>query len=178
MAFLDALVPSTLFFKNREYGVGSIKFDLILSESHNMANQVTEHNVEDGSVISDHIKNELENGALSGLITNFSLNVFGAFTNRAQDAFDALVQLWKEKTLVTIVTVMKVYEDVAITNVNVDRAEDTGEAIVLNISFKKVNVVKLETVVIGAVANKLADMKSSQNRQAAPAADAGRTTGQ
>lgn len=170
------MIPIQLFFEKREYGVGSIKFDLILTESHNFSNEITEHNVEDGSVITDHIKNNLENGSLTGIISNFSLKVFGVFTNRAQDAFDELIRLWKEKTLVTILTVMKVYEDVAITDVSIDRSGDTGEAISLNISFKKVNIVKLKTVKIDLTVN-VGAMNTDQNKQASPKLELGRTTG-
>lgn len=176
MAILS-LLPLQLFFRNnRDYGVGSITFDLILTENHNFSNEVTQYNVENGSVISDHIRNNLENGSLSGLISNFTLRKYGLFTNRAQDAFDEFVRLWKEKTLVTIVTVMRVYDDVAITNVSVDRSGDTGEAIVLNVSFQKVKQVSLKAVLIDVAVN-IKNMKSKINRQSAPPANIGRTVG-
>jgi hypothetical protein len=174
-----------LFFKgNRAYGIEHgpagviefIQFDLILNETHNFSSEVTEFNVEDGSIISDHIKNNLENGSVTGLVTNFTLNRFGIVTNRAQDAFDALKLLRKERKLVTLITVMEVYNNVAITDVSVDRSSDTGEAIALNITFKKVNVVKLKSVQIdtGITVN---NMETNQNRQTGAESDAGRTVG-
>ncbi len=170
-------LPINLFFRdNRDYGVGTLRFDLILSETHNFSSMVTEHNVEDGSIISDHIKNELENGSLTGIISNFTLNKFGLISNRAQDAFDELIWLWESKELVTITTVMRVYEDVAITNVSVDRSADTGEAISLNITFKAVKTVKLKTVQIDVGVN-IGDMKTNLKRQSAPSTEIGRTTG-
>ena len=70
-----AEIPVSLFFKGvQSYGIGILKFDLLLSEDHNFDNTITEHPVEDGSIISDHIQNELENGSLTGLISNFSVN--------------------------------------------------------------------------------------------------------
>ena len=90
--------------------VGSIKFDLILDETHNLSNQVSSHSVEDGSVISDHIKNNLMNGTLTGVVTNFTIGRVTAlssfFTNRVHEAFGNLEKLWKERTLVTIITMM------------------------------------------------------------------------
>ena len=177
-------IRTKLFFRNnRGYGIqkkgswlGSIEFDLILSESHSLSNQVTVHNVEDGSEISDHIRNNLENGTLSGLISNFTVKTFGTTSNRAQDAFDAMVRLWKSRTLVTIYTVLAVYQNVAITSVDVDRSEGTGEAIVLNVNFQRVNTVKLKTVQID-VSVSIQDMGTDINRQSAPSADLGRQVG-
>lgn len=170
-------LPTTLFFAgNREYGIDSIKFDLVISESHNFNNIVSEHDVEDGSRISDHIKNNLETGNLTGLISNFSLNVGFLVSNRAQDAFDELIRLWKKRIPVTMVTVMRVYENVAIMDVMVDRSSDTGEAIALNVSFQQIKTVKLKEVQID-VGVRIRDTKSDQNRQSSPRAEIGRTVG-
>ncbi len=171
-----ALRAQLFFRNNRKYGVGDIKFDLILSENHNFSNEVTEHNIEDGSTISDHIKNNPETGSVTGLITNFTIHTFGITKNRAQDAFDAFKSLWKERTLVTIVTVMEVYNDVAITDVSVDRSSSTGESLALNISFQKANIVKLKTVQVD-VGITLDGTETNANRQASPQADVGRTVG-
>lgn len=171
-----AVVKASLFFrKNRTYSVGSINFDLILSENHIFNSAITEYSVEEGEPISDHIENDLENGSLTGLITNFSIN-YGAITeNRSQRVFDALYDLWKKKELVTIVTVLKVYEDVGITNISIDKSESDGESLIVNISFRKVNVVKLQEVLVQATVN-LTDMGDDLNKQSSPNLDVGRTT--
>lgn len=171
-------IRAQIFFRNnRSYKVGTIAFDLLVSEAHNFSNQITSHNVEEGSEITDHIKNNLESGSLAGFISNFSLKVPGLITNRAQTAYEEMKDLWRTESLVTIVTVMEVYENVAIASVDVERSEDTGEAIVLNISFRKVKIVKLKTVQVD-VAVSLKDMKTSINRLAAPSTDLGRTVGE
>jgi len=168
-------LAALLFFRGkREYKVAGIKFDLLLGEQHNFSNSVTEHNIEEGQPITDHIENQLERGGLTGLISNFSILTPGLLGgNRAQDAFDAMERLWKERTLVTISTIMKVYEDVAITNIAISRTEGTGEAIVANISFKKVNTVKLKKSVIEAGVS-VGDMGPDLNKQAAPEVNAGK----
>ena len=167
-------IPVNLFFKgNRRYGVGQITFDLILSEQHEMNADVTEHSVEDGSTISDHIENQLETGSLTGLITNYTIFLPLLITNRAQDNFDAFVSLHEERTLVEITTVLKVYEDMAITNISISRDEETGESLQANISFKKVKTVKLQEVEV-EVSVKVDDLNSNQNRQVSSQTDAGR----
>lgn len=169
-----------LFKGNRDFGIesdiGVITFDLILSEAHNLSNDVTEHVVEDGSRITDHIKNNLENGSLSGLITNFSIKRKFEPGNFAQDAHDEMKRIWKSRELVTITTIMEKYENVAITNIDEARSEETGEATVLNVTFKKVEIKKLKTTLIDANVRQK-DMNDDTNRQASPKLEVGTTTG-
>lgn len=170
-----AVFSTSLFFKEgKQYSVGSVTFDLLLSENHNFENTVTSHTIEDGSEISDHIKNELENGGVNGLISNFSVNTARLSSNRAQDAFDTLYNLWKAKTLVTIVTVLRVYENVAITSIPISRSEATGESLTFSISFQEIKQVTPKTVVI-ETSVRVSDMSVTQNRQSAATSDQGRT---
>ncbi|MGD8707100.1 MAG: hypothetical protein PVI88_00265 [Nitrosopumilaceae archaeon] len=148
-----------------------------MSEDHNFESDVTDHPVEDGSNITDHIQNRLENGTLTGIISNFSINTPGLYSNRAQDAFDALVALWKEKTLVTITTVLRVYENVAIVSIPIARDTDSGESITIQVSFKQVKTVKLQEVTL-ELDVKVQDLKSNKNRQVAKKTEVGRTTKQ
>ena len=172
-----ALINATLFFKNnRIYGVGAITFDLILNESHNFSNTVTQYNIENGSNISDHIQNEPITGQVSGLITNFNINLVGFFVNNAQAAFEKLEELYKKQELVTIVTVLKVYQNVAITNITINRDKDTGEALFADFSFQEINIVSLQEIVITASVN-IKDMTSNLNQQASPLLNAGKTVG-
>jgi hypothetical protein len=170
-------LPFQIYFQgNRDYGLDWILFDLILTEQHNMDANVTQHPVEDGSVISDHIQNQLENGSLSALITNYSLSRFGILTNKAQDVFDSLVELWEEKTVIAIYTVMKVYEDVAITSMPIARDSDTGEAIVIQVTFSKVEQVTLQEISLG-LAISLDNLNGALNKQVSGGFNAGSTVG-
>lgn len=171
-------IPVSLFFKeNRKYGVGTINFDLVLSENHNFSANATTHPVEDGSEISDHIINALENGTLNGLISNFSINAGEITSNRSQDVFDALVALWKEKTLVTITTVMRVYEDVVITSMPFLRDGSQGESLPISISFRQMRVVTLEQIEL-EVEVKTNGVETDIDKQVAPEVNVGETTGE
>jgi len=172
-----AELATTLFFQNnRNYGVGIITFDLILEETHNYSNSVTRYKIEDGSNISDHIQNEVESGSITGLITNFSLFDGVLLSNKAQDVFNQLRDLYLNKELVDIVTVLKVYENVAITNISVPRNSESGEELISNFSFEQVDIVNLQEVLIEATI-RLNDMNSDLNRQAAVELNAGKTLG-
>jgi hypothetical protein len=171
-----AELKASLFFQNnRTYKVGNIEFDLILGETHNFSNTITSFNIEDGSVVSDHIQNDLENGSLTGLVSNFSINRGELVVNHAQQTFDKLRELWKNKQLVTIATIYRVYEDVAISSITFSRDEDTGEAISAEISFQQLEIVKLQSVTIEANI-KLNDMTNDLNRQSSPNVNGGKNT--
>jgi len=169
-----ATVNANLFYKSRNFGVGIITFDLILSESHNMSNIVTQFKIEDGSIISDHIQNDIRQGSVSGLITNFSLFTPGFFTNRAQLAFDTIEQLWLGKQLVNIVSVYKVYRNVAITNISIVKDSGVGESLVADFSFQEVEKVSLKTINIEAAIT-VTDMSTDINRQSSQNLDVGKT---
>lgn len=170
-------LPVSLFFKgNRRYGIGSIEFDLVLSENHNFTSKVSTHPIEDGSEIADHIDNELENGVLNGLISNYSVNVGEITSNRAQDVFEALIALWNEKTPVTITTVLRVYNDVVITSMPFMRDASQGESLPISISFRRIRIVKLEEVVLELTV-RVEDLDSELNRQVSPETNVGETVG-
>lgn len=65
---------SCLFFKEEGYFVGSVVFDLLLSEDHALESEVTQHPVENGATVSDHIRNLPRKGSLTGFVTNHPLN--------------------------------------------------------------------------------------------------------
>lgn len=168
-------LPISLFFKNnRKYGIGSITFDLILSENHNFNSSVSSHPIEDGSEISDHIHNEMEKGTVNGLISNYSLKAGEITSNRAQDVFEALVDLWNRKELVTIKTVLKVYSDVAITSMPFMRDASQGESLPIAISFQRLKTVKLQTVTLELSVN-VNDLDSDTNKQVAAEVNVGET---
>jgi hypothetical protein len=159
-----AIISTLLFGDKREFGFESLKFDLLLSENHNFSNEVTEHFVENGSIISDHIQNNLENGTLFGMVTNASIREFANLDDRVKATYDALKSLWKEKQTVTIISNLEVYENVAIVDVNIEKSFNTGDSINISVTFKKINIVELKTV-IGTTDIKVKDTKTKKNRQ-------------
>ena len=168
-----ALTFKAFFKGNRKYGIGVLIFDLLMNESHNFSNTVTSHPVEDGSEVADHIRNELFNGTLTGIMTNFSIQRIGLIAgNVALNSFEFLESLWEQRELVDIVTVLKVYNGVAITNISTTRNANTGEALDITVSFQQVKIVGLKTVQIDTSV-KIADTITAQNKQSSPQVDQG-----
>lgn len=176
-----------LFYPKEGYKVGSVELDLILDEDHSKSAQVTENPLQDGRAISDGILLELQEGSLTGLVTNHSVKIAEKrakqlelqdsetlmaeaenykLENRAKQAWVDLKAVMDAKQPVTIVTSLEVYDNVAITNISTERNGDSGDALEIKVSFRQILTVSLmEHEVTAQVQPK--DMDSDINRKSA-----------
>ena len=176
-----------LFYPKDGYKVGSVELDLILDEDHSKSAQVTENPLQDGRAISDGIFLELQEGSLTGLVTNHSVKIAEErakqlelqdsetlmaeaenyqLENRAKQAWIDLKAVMDAKQPVTIVTSLEVYDNVAITNISTERNGDSGDALEIKVSFRQILTVSLmEHEVTAQVQPK--DMDSDINRKSA-----------
>lgn len=182
-----------LFYRKDGYSVGAVELDLILSENHSKEAEVTENPLQDGRAISDGIYLRLREGSLTALVSNHSLKhveelseqtteailnlaQWQPLKNRAAETWEELKATMDRKELVTIVTALEVYDNVAITRISAPRDGDSGDAQEFEISFKQVEVVKLrEDKVTAQVQPK--DMESDINRESAVNIDNGQQVG-
>ena len=178
---------ASMFFRRDDQGltasIGSVTFDLILSEDHDLTATVCTHPVQNGEAVSDHIQPQLPSGRIQVLVTNYSIKDApggwrqGTYTdgNRALAAYETFKAIFKARVLVTIVTVMEVYDNVALTHVSAPRDSSTGDALVFDVQFQQLRTVQLKVLKLSGVA-KPADMKSNKNRQASSRLSAGQAT--
>jgi len=150
----------------------SLVFDLQISESHSFNSKVTNHPVEDGSPITDHIEKELRSGSASFFVSNYSLKIGELETNRVQDVYDLFKQLWKSKELVTLVTDLEVYEDVAITKISTSRNVGVGEAGTFEVSFTEFRIIRLKKISVDA-SIVITELETEESQQASPPVDVG-----
>ena len=178
-----------LFYRKEGYSVGAVELDLILDESHSKNAQVTENPLQEGRAVSDGIYLELREGSLTGLVSNHSIKhsvppdrqtAEGLLDkaenyqleNRAKQAWEDLKSLMDSKQLVTIVTSLEVYDNVAITSIETERNGDTGDALEIKVGFKQVQKVQLrEEKVTAQVQPK--NMDSDINRLASVGTNSG-----
>lgn len=192
----EPAIPVSLFYRADGYSVGEVSLDLILAEDHSLNAAVTQHPVQDGSVISDHISVLPRSGTMRALISNFSLSTAEPpedeegwrdvyqrgesasriLPNRAADAWEALKKLVENRELVQIVTSLEVYSNVALTSVRTTRDADSGDALEVEIDFEQVKIVQLkETKVTAQVQPR--DMKSTINQKSAVQVNSGQKVG-
>ena len=129
---------SLLYGKKYKKGkVGSVELDVTLREDHNYSSRVTTYPIEDGSILTDHIINDPTTLTLEGIITDTPLSILSLF-NRSVDAFNRLIEIHEKKELVTVVTGIKTYPKMAITQLNIPRTISTGQSLKFTIELQNV----------------------------------------
>ncbi len=176
--------------KNRTQ-LDSVVMDATLNETHTSTAQVTDHPVEDGSAISDHIIQRPDEIDIVGIVSNTPIEIIERIGNilaggvsgpagaasaafdphRAEDAYEALLELKTTGALITITTGLRTYEKMAITRVAVSKDAATGDAVPLSISAREVRTVEGAAVEIDPAVLR-AKPKTNRGRQTPAPADA------
>lgn len=131
----------SLIFGTHKYAqskVGIVTFDTMITEEHKYNARVTNYPVEDGTIVSDHILKLPDVIVLSGLVTDTPLNIFASF-NRSILAFQQLVNIFENRQIVQVTTGIKVYQNMAITSLDVPRNIRTGQTLTFNITLQQIN---------------------------------------
>jgi len=171
MARLDLIFQST---KAKRVQVDSIALDATLSEVHTSTAQVTDHPVEDGADVSDHVIQRPDELDIAGVISNTPIEILGgaaaAFNpQRAEDAYEEIRVLKTTGTLITVVTPIRTYEQMAITSLVVNRDSVTGDAVSLSMRMKEVRTVESLTVDVDPAVLRAKPKKNRGRQPPAPA---------
>lgn len=132
--------------------VGTLILDVLATESISLEGDVTRYPVEDGTEISDHITVQSEKVSVSGLVSHldmieagdiFSGGDISVGKTRIIDAIDALRQLRDARTLISVITGLGIYTDMAIANARVNRTKENGNYVDIQIDLVKIVKVTL-----------------------------------
>lgn len=132
-----------------EDGVPILTADATVSESHRQQASVTMHPRETGTDIADHIQPKLPEFSANLIFSATPLNQ-PATEGRIAASYDTLVRLQTERRLVTLVTSLKVYEGVALVDLSAPVSAQTGEALVVDTTWRVVRTVSTQQVAIPA----------------------------
>jgi len=150
---------TTLLFKKEPGKIDKLELDVTIAENHAFNTTVTKFPIEKGANISDHIINDPVRLSMIGFITNSPVRIFGgvpqnlraglkAIPNRAQNALFQLLALRDAKKLFTVVTGLKVYQDMFFESLVFPRDRTTGEA--LRFTSTLTSLSKAESAIIEA----------------------------
>ena len=121
--------------------IGTLKLDALIEERVTLSSRVTKYVVEDGSPITDHINNENEKLHIEGVITGATVILRGeAGRQKLINAKEALRILHDQRTPITVVTGMDMYNNFAIESCDVSRNVDDGDC--LNVILELVHIRK------------------------------------
>jgi hypothetical protein len=169
LASLESLVNSN---KNLLIANKTVIGDLILDASHIedivYKSNLTNHYVEDGSLVSDHILLQPVSFSLHGSITDDIMDIVGYagvlfnlpkvninnISNKSPKqmaAYQLLTSLVNSKSLVTVVAYLDTFTDMAIENLVFSNDANTGNRLFFKIELKKANFATVETVNVGTL---------------------------
>lgn len=154
-----------------------IDFDADMGEDHAVSVTITEHPVESGSNVIDHVRPNADTLSLSIFISNTPSNRNGAKVDgtlypkfgaeildvvdgkwniefdRVATVYDELRRLARTGTIVTVHTSIRSYESMLISDVGAPRTPDSGEAVTFNVGFREFSVVTSDVAQIPAPVN-------------------------
>lgn len=112
-------------------------FDLTVSESYANIATVTQHPVEEGANITDHIRIEPQKLTMTCMFTDAPIHTSGGI-DRSKGLYASLLQLFNTKEVLTIVTGLKSLENMVITAITTPRNQGTEGAVYVDISFMEI----------------------------------------
>jgi hypothetical protein len=138
---------------------GSMELDCSVDEVHTDEAEITEHPIEEGSTISDHIRKLPIMLEITGLITNTPIVYLASLfakspvqgslipsQDRVSDGYALLRQFMDDGSILTVSTSLRDYPNMAIQSLTVRRNKDTGQALDCTIVFREILKARALTV--------------------------------
>lgn len=144
------ILPFSLSYESRKSQIGYLFLDVLIQENLSLPSDVTMYPIEDGSEdISDHITQNNEELTIIGSIssaTSFGMEFGPLCYSKMIDAVDQLRTMHKERKTVKITTGLGTYEDMAFTNLMVQRqaGDKGGQWLDINCTLRKIKKVSLK----------------------------------
>ena len=142
-------------------GVVDFDAELTISELHERSSDVTEHPVESGARVTDHVVRNPDRLRLEGFVSDAGVAVFGAQPGATQDAFEVLGDAHRSGMMFDVVTGYTTYENMVI--VRLDMPRERPSSMRFNIEMVSIRVVESQVVEIDAVDEDVADLASPTN---------------
>jgi len=124
--------------------ISKVTLDAVISEGTQYSVTVTDHPIEDGSSVSDHIRDEPDQIQIDGIVSR-TPTIFGAIAAgaiptpyRHEEAWQRLYGWLKAHTLVKVITSPRTWENMAIVSLSRSRSSEIGEALQVSIKLKEI----------------------------------------
>jgi hypothetical protein len=153
-----------------------LEFDACLNETHTGSASTTDHPVEAGADMTDHIRREPEELQLVGMVSDTPLLFLASFRaqasvpggdpqNRAQDAYGFIKTIKDSGQLVQVTTTLRDYANMALVSLSVVRDKDKGKVVEMSITLREIVIATTEQVEAPTPANAARGKKSKQGKK-------------
>ncbi len=137
--------------------IGFLEIDCVMFEGIRMNNTVTASPIETGESISDHMFNEPIEISMDCIVsdddpTRFIQNIIGGVqglisgegiqeqVSARVNAYETLKDLWQNKGVIDVVTGFETFSNMAITSIDIPRANEDGRSIKFNVTMVQITI--------------------------------------
>jgi hypothetical protein len=155
-----------------------LQVDVSESEMHAGEVEVTDHPVEQGANISDHMRPKPRTLTVTGMISNTPIvdnsnGNAGPFTEGQPGPAEAAYNLLEARRIAgklhTVITKLNTYQNLALTYVSEPRDASSGDALEFTLNFKEILVVFNQTITVQTATPQGQPKKALGKKVAAPA---------
>lgn len=126
--------------------------DVAVKEEHGFENEITEHPVEQGADIVDHVRARPIVVTLEGVVSDTPVQDFVRASRTAalpsREALDRLLAIRNARQPVEIVTSIRTYTDMMLESLTVPRDAATGDALAFTARFRQIRIVTTQRAVV------------------------------
>ncbi|MBE0434624.1 MAG: hypothetical protein IBX56_02335 [Methylomicrobium sp.] len=137
--------------KNINKMIGDVEIDAVIEESLLLESEVTEHPIETGSLISDHVIVYPRAYRMRGVIGSNSLSLIGG-QNRRQDVYEALILLRDTRQIFTVVSGLDTFENLTFVSLEFPRTINNSTGLEFRAELREVVIVSTEREDFGETA--------------------------
>jgi hypothetical protein len=147
------------------------QFDAAITENFSKTAEITDHPVESGVDITDHIRQLPEEVEIHGWVTNNPIIVLASITVgesprfRAEDAYEELRRIMDEGQLVKVVTSLREFDNMALRSISVRRDKDTGDVLDATIQLREIKIAETEVTLAPEPTQSNRKKKTSKGKQ-------------
>lgn len=139
-----------MLFEDSKVSIGEIVLDAALEETHTLQARATEHPVETGSDVTDHVQSLPASLRLDGIISNTPLSALGLtmyrHEDRAHTAFKEFETIVQNGRLIDIVTSLKTYKNMVIEDFVVTQNAQNSDALSFSCTAKQISLVSSKLI--------------------------------
>jgi hypothetical protein len=131
--------------------IGTIEVDILVEQEHKLDSEVTEHPVEDGFAVADHVIRKPITVSLVIGVTLSPVTWFdrlGGSTDKINNALSAIEQIYKNAQPISIVTPTNTWENMVMTSANIPRNVENKNMIRIPCEFTQIRKVNVRTTVV------------------------------
>ena len=139
MLTYSTIVPAT---------IGDLQVDCVVDHVTTFSSQVTEHPIENGFVIADHVARQAMTLSVTVIITPTPVSYFrqlGSNPDRLGEAIAYFEQLWLKGEPITVTIPSGIYQDMVMTSCPLPRNVQDGFCYRLALEFTHVTIVSQKT---------------------------------